>query len=448
MSTIETDPAGASADAENSNAERPPREGPPIPDPALTDLEQDDWSGTPEPEPASKPEPEPEEGTGGQVAEDGNPGADPDAVPNIGPALRGRSRARSETTERLYERSVRELYRRSERHRNTDPQQLVVVSPADVTDDLIASIPVRTEASWVLYRSALLWHLAAHQHRNEAYASAYRLLASVPRSTAIGISRPPTRAKRTIPHDDLISLLTELGARNRAASWGTRTSYWLLAALATGARPREWIGARWLDETHEVLRIQNGKLQRAAVPPYLLVPAGKTIFDVEAENPETLTPGDESDETRQFRNVPVEKDDRIWVDHHLRSLASYLQGTEAAGEDRVRGYEAYYHASRRALQVACKRAFKGKRSYSLYVMRSQFSANAKARMPLEDVSALMGHSNTRVTMGHYGSRKAAHGRHDTSTPRQSETAAPSERASSSAPAVTDSPVDRPDADRQ
>jgi hypothetical protein len=43
-------------------------------------------------------------------------------------------------------------------------------------------------------------------------------------------------------------------------------------------------------------------------------------------------------------------------------------------------------------------------------MRSQFSANAKATMPLEDVAELMGHTDPthRTTQLNYGPRRAAH----------------------------------------
>lgn len=377
---------------------------------------------------------------------DSDVGRDPaDQVAHFGPALQGQSMARSRSTEQLYARMVGQRYRGSQKKRSTDSQQPVVVSPMDVVEDLIASIPTKTRSSWSLYRAALLWHLSANRHLYETYESAYQRLTSVPRLALNAAARPRTRKKKTIPHDHLVSLLTELGSMNGAVGWGPRTRFWLLAGLASGARPREWIHTRWVDDAHEVLRIRNGKLKRTSTPPFMLVPAGTgmTIFDVEADHPERLTPGAEFDESRQFRDVPIDKGDRLWVAEHLGSLQRFLNASSGTEDEVVARYDTYYQACRRALMTACRRVFKRKRSYSLYVMRSQFAANAKARLPLDEVAGLMGHSGTRTTMSHYGSRKAAHG-HEGMRPGQIKAGEETHRPASETAAPRNN---RPDGDR-
>lgn len=326
------------------------------------------------------------------------------------------SRARTRKTEREYETRVRSLYKRSVKKRTIDPELPAVVSPMDVVEDYMQEAINQSPASWRLYRAALLWHLATHRDRHQIYEDAYQLLASTRRAPgpnpgsggSEGKRQRPRPQKKTIPEADLIKLINVLGAMNRTVNWGARVQYWLIAGLSSGARPSEWERAGWLDDRKLVLCLPNAKRKRSA-PIWGIVADGKTIHDIERDQPDLIQPGAELDPSTAVRNVPIDFDDafgRLNIDLHLDSLHSFM----AENADKADPFKTYYDRCREVLRLACHRAFKGKKMYSLYVMRSQFAANKKAVNDLRTVADLMGHSSTRVTMGSYGPRRAAHSR--------------------------------------
>ena len=292
-----------------------------------------------------------------------------------------------------------------------------MLSPVDVTSDLIEARGGYSASSWVLYRAALLWHLASHRATADVFAAAFRMLAASPntidkeggelRRARDGVPTGKSTRKKSIPVAHFERLLRQLNKMNRTTNWGTSTSYWLLAGLATGARPGEWRDASWLDDSETVLCIPNSKRKMAASA-FTMLRAGETIHDLEANHPERLVAGPALDDRDRIRNVPIEPSDRIHVSLHLSALNDYLDGKP--GTSREKRFVSYYNMCRKILRDACRRAFNERRSYSLYVMRSQFAANMKAKLPLDEVAALMGHAKgSRVTMSHYGSRRAAHG---------------------------------------
>lgn len=315
-----------------------------------------------------------------------------------------RSAARSSRTEQDYAGRVRMLYKQSIASRTTDPEVPAIVSPMDVVEDLFKKSETVLPATWNLYRSALLWHLAQNRGDQAAYEEAYQRLArtrQMPKS--VGKAKGP---KKTISREHLNLLINTLGGMNRTTNWGAKVQYWLQAGLASGARPGEWFGANWLDDEQKILCIPNKK-RKLAVPTYMMVSPGQTIHDVEADNPEMIMAGSKFDQSTLVRNVPIEDGDRLYINLHLGSLNDYIN--KVPNENPQARFDAYYNMCRKLLREACLRTFKGKNMYSLYVMRSQFAANMKAELPLEDVAALMGHEKTgKTTKSSYGPRRAAH----------------------------------------
>jgi integrase len=172
--------------------------------------------------------------------------------------------------------------------------------------------------------------------------------------------------------EDLGRLLNNLNnGRSTRASWKLRAAHWLLASLGTGLRPSEWETAHWLDGTNQSqLYVQNAKWR--------------------ADQPEV----------NRFRVVEVDREYQIWVTVHMASIKTAIE----------EGYtfrQAYDHC-RAALRRAAEQLWGRSKQISLYTMRGQFSSNAKAQMPLIDVSALMGHTNPRTTQRNYGKRRYAH----------------------------------------
>lgn len=329
------------------------------------------------------------------------------------------SRARSLRTERLYERYSRFLWKRCVLARSPDPQQPVVVTPVQVTVDFIAARETTADASWRTYRAGLLWYLAAHRNEGPLFEEGYQLLVSEPLSHRRGpeTDARKNRAKRTIPLNHLHQLLDTLGAMNRHVNWGSKTQHWLMAGLASGLRPREWLGASWLDDSKTHLCAPNGK-RKMTVPIYSLVKPGESIHDIEAQHPELITPGPKFDDSTRIRNVEIESEERLYVDLHMNALNSYLDSATTP-DDREKRYEAYYNSCRKTLREACIRTFGGKRQYPLYAMRSQYAANMKAELPLSEVAGRMGHeASARTTMKDYGPRSAAHKSHSGDRPTE------------------------------
>lgn len=336
------------------------------------------------------------------------------------------SRARSPNTEKQYDSRVRMIWRRSVDSRSTDPQQPVVVTPLEVTQDFVASRARVSEATWNLYRAALLCHLVQHRHENDVYEQSYHLLSTVKARSTPGAKTKKAR-KKTISEEHLNQVIDTLGGMNRHVHWGSRTQFWLQAGLGSGLRPGEWFGASWLDhEKQTILCVPNGK-RKTTVPVFTIVSPGQTIHDVEANNPELLTPGSASDETKRIRNVEIEPRDKLWVNLHMGSLNSYLE--KVPEHERESRFVTYYNMCRKVLHSACVRTFDGKKQYPLYVMRSQHAANMKAEMPLADVSARMGHeASGKTTKKDYGPRSAAHGGRGAPTPLEKEAKADAQKA--------------------
>ena len=341
--------------------------------------------------------------------------------------IEGNSRARKPSTEKAYATNTRRLYKRSTSERSTDPQQPVVVTPLDVTEDLIARRGTGADQYWNLNRASLLWHLAKNRSQYEIFETAFQRLAATKQIRSSQPKRKATIDKRTIPESDLSQVIATLDTMNRTVSWGARTRYWLQAGLASGARPSEWVGARWLNETtKETLCLLNRKRKRTA-PIFSLVGPGQTIHDVEEHNPERLVPGFEYDNETRIRHVPIENNAAFWVGLHMGTLNDYLREVPESQEEER--YKKYFNMCRKYLREACLRAFNGKRLYSLYVMRGQYAANMKAEHPLEEVAARMGHSPSgRTTMASYGPRSRAHGGRGVQTPAEAQAAAEARQA--------------------
>lgn len=358
----------------------------------------------------------------------------PRIQPGAGRSAATASLARSAKTEKEYDKRARMIWRRSVERRTTDPEQPAIVSPVDVTQDLIVdrSRLLWSDATWTLYRSAMLWHLAPRRHTSDAYEQAYQLLSAAKASCAAPREKKPKK-KKSISEKHLNQLIDTLGAMNRHVKWGARAQFWLQAGLASGLRPGEWLGASWLDEKKQILCVPNSK-RKTTVSIYSVVSPGQTIHDVEADNPERLAPGSLSDESKRIRNVPIKPKDSFWVSVHLANLNAYLD--KVPEEEREDRFATYYHTCRKYVHKACVRAFGGEHQYSLYTMRSQYAANMKAEMPLVDVSEFMGHeASGKTTKKDYGPRSAAHGGRGKLTPLEKQARADAQADRSAAAAA-------------
>jgi hypothetical protein len=317
--------------------------------------------------------------------------------------------------------------------RTQDFENPVEPSPIDVVQDLIDSAtpgplgekPLRTKASWALYRAALLWHLSSRRHQNIAYETAYQMLADT--KSPSGVKKSPPKTKVTFAGNDFVVIINALGSIDRlSTTWGAKTSYWMQAGIAAGARGGEWNGTSWLDRDKCQLLIPNSK-RKVAAPPFVRMaeanataannntPAVKSIYELDHienddhSNMDMDTRSDEinislTGEEASHRIVRIDRNDAIYIDMHLASIEQHAIAQSKHGVSRDDAFIRYYEMARRTLRKACDTAFKGKRYYRLYNTRSQFAANKKVDHPIGAVAAMMGHTGTRTTMGSYGSR--------------------------------------------
>lgn len=368
-----------------------------------------------------------------------DPGDDDAATKSVGTRdAINQTFVRSRKTEDQYQDRVRGLYRQSSAHRTTDIQNPIEPSPGEVVQDLIDSAtpqpngdpPRRARSSWSLYRSALLWHLSSRRNQNEAYESAYQLLASTKKPE--GAKKAPPRTKKTFTGNDFALIINALGSLNaleglnlRRSFWGSQTAYWMQAGVACGARGIEWEGTTWLDRDKFQLLIPNCK-RKKSTPAFFKI-AGAANATIEAgsanEAAQTVydldTHHDEQDEDWDFgpseadadshRIVRIDPNDAIYVDLHLAAIERNAIHQQLKNNiSRSEAFTRYYEMARRTLRSACEIAFKGKRYYRLYNTRSQFSANRKVDHQLGAVAAMMGHFDPsgKTTMSSYGSRAA------------------------------------------
>jgi hypothetical protein len=315
-----------------------------------------------------------------------------------------------DTTRTMYERIILHMIRHSRAKRSSDPLEPAIVSPLNLVDDLWERRGNGLESStFSTYRAALMWHLAQHRG-SQPYEQAWAKLQELVAATA---DMPRARRKRsvaqTIPENDLRLLVEELTARSApkgsgAATktrWAYRANYWLLAGLATGLRPVEWASARWADEEHTRLLVTNAKV-KLLEPAFIRAQRAEQAAQEEAVNSEEDLDKDEYlvDEPIE-REVPVNSRDRFNVETHMRLLEQWLAENGA--------FEDYYHQTRRAIWRACHKLWDGRKRYSLYTMRSQYSANSRASVGSARTAELMGHSRAdSPSTSYYGKANQSH----------------------------------------
>lgn len=344
----------------------------------------------------------------------------------------------SPKTAAVYRRTYFRLVDRAAAERDVDPD---FVATADLIELLQTDTTIKLGTKGT-YKAAIIWALNqpdfgfSPEMRDHGLKLAR---AFDPRESAEQeILRNTRPSARSIPEKDLGILLNGLlSARSSQQSWAAKTTSWLNAGVATGARPGEWEFAYWLDRDRRILRLPNSKLKKQApftwqhIPERLLNRADADLASMAEEDLENISAvvaaakrhsdalarnlaffdqveasTDESNaeaiETlRRLRAWELHNAGLAWrdievpvrwvgaVDAHLTNLQQYLSGAPTrAGEPT---FERYYGGCRVALHKACRRAFPDGRLYSLYDTRSTAAANMQATIGAEAAAAVMGH---------------------------------------------------------
>lgn len=160
----------------------------------------------------------------------------------------------------VYDRCMRKAIAK----REINPDEPVQITPLDLVEDWLLTVGSCRPQTANTQRSALLWAIAQSQepgwkealnrlnlNKQEGPSRTYsdEDLESNRRSRAPG---------RMIPEADLHILLNRLASRGE---WGARSQWFLMAGIASGARPVEWPDADWVDEEKTVLRIYTAKVK-------------------------------------------------------------------------------------------------------------------------------------------------------------------------------------------
>lgn len=327
------------------------------------------------------------------------------------------------------------------------------VTPSQIVHDLDTDPTIAVETKCV-YRSAIVWalnqpYIEFHEQDLDEGLEAVRNFnprRSRSKDDIPGVITRRSRVKgRFIPEADIGPILNGLlSANSSKQAWAAKTTSWLMAGIATGARPGEWETAFWLDRERRILRLPNSKLKKQApitwahIPARLLTRAeNELIAMAEADSANVATvlksaerqarlvarnlaffdeaeadldPASEValESLRRLRAWELQNAELAWrdievpwrgvgaVSSHLRTVQEYLSG----GGDNT--FKRMYNGCRAALAKACERAFRDGRLYSLYDTRSTASANMQATVGPEVAAMLMGHyMKRRRSLKHY-----------------------------------------------
>jgi hypothetical protein len=333
-----------------------------------------------------------------------------DAGPEFGGVALGRGGwAIKVSTVEAYQRRANTLWRAASERKarlSGDPDSPALIKPMEVVEYLnwrLHPQPGLTpleRSTWMAYRSALLWDFSRTKDPEFGLACQELERLKEPRSaqnesspddvslTDEAHTQGPNK-RRGIPLSDLVRLVDQLGAMNRHKKWGVRTQYWIQAGIATGLRPGEWQHARWADEAKNLLIAPTFKVKAS---PAAYARAGQDAPDdvQDQDNPRSLP----------LRAIGVETSDQMYVEGHLICIREGL----AEGMS----FKAYQNYCRQTLWRACRQLWGGKKLYSLYNARHQFSANSRGKLSPDELANAMGHVRRANTSRDYADARYAY----------------------------------------
>lgn len=302
----------------------------------------------------------------------------------------------SQSTLNVYEASLKAMYFWSQKKRALDDESTAFVDALIAASDMLEREDLSDRAKWN-YRSALLWHLELNKNPTKRDLQAKELLHAD--------FSMPTKNKRkqgsVIAEKDLqqITAYLERKALAGVGSVAALTNTWIAAGLATGVRPVEWLDARWIDQEKKVLEVITAKTK-----------VGKVGFineDYDGLEKQAM----QKTQVRRIRLL--DEDEQAAVERMLTQIELYVPPHEPRAV-RQAALNKLYLSVKHRLYTACVEIFGGKKIYSLYAFRRQFSANAKAAVGPEATAQLMGHTwqgrSGSPSAGHYGKANQAHGR--------------------------------------
>jgi len=167
---------------------------------------------------------------------------------------------------------------------------------------------------------------------------------------------------------------------------------------------------RWKDENEDVIKVANGKVKRSK-PAFMrdrlkAAPAATAADDVWIYlecDPDSRV------DLHTYREIPILSPfERFHVNNHLEELHEMVK-VDLPHTLREIEFVKYFNQCRQILYRACQSIWHGKKSYSLYTLRKQYSSNMKAMVGSDATAELMGHSSKdSPSAASYGKSNQAH----------------------------------------
>lgn len=299
----------------------------------------------------------------------------------------------SYTTLLAYEATLKAMLNWSKKKRATDIESTTYLDTLVVTQDMLARTDLSPTAK-KYYRSALLWYLDQKIEKTERNIQARSILCEKDALPEI-----KKRKQGTIISEKEINVILshlEVKAQTERNEISAITIIWIKAGLATGLRPIEWLDANWATKEKLALQTISAKTK-----------IGKVAYMQEPHDglsKQVMQP-------MELRQIPLFADDDKEVVNKMLNIITARVPLHLQRAERQAVFNKLYLSVKQRLQTVCKQIYKGKKNYSLYTFRRQFSANAKAAVGSDATAELMGHVNAQSpSTGYYGKANQAHRR--------------------------------------
>lgn len=251
---------------------------------------------------------------------------------------------------------------------------------------------------------------------------------------AAGAGRENSREKgRMIPEKDFWKIHYKLMTMK---DWGIRAQHLMLAGLGSGARPIEWVNAKWINEPNGILRLQTAKVKNINawnnVPPMFFgeeddenPPEFSRAYinqfrnkidqlDLLSEQKEELNKNKFLENEVLFRDVYIEEEYRFVITMHMENIRFFFNTHDPnytiwdmPSEIKAKYYrDVYYNHCRQSVYQACKKLFGTEKRYSPVDTRSTFSANRRAMKGNAAAAIEMGNASGGARIASHYSKKS------------------------------------------
>lgn len=239
---------------------------------------------------------------------------------------------------------------------------------------LITQKPEWSRDTWRQYKASVMFFLEKESESgNDIALEAMETLLPVDVTGCVKKTKKTSGAKqKKVPLKDYRAIIKNI--QDFGSPWAEDVERWIGSSLLTGLRPVEW---------------STSRLNTIAGVPALIVDNAKA------------TNGRAHGPTRTILLDGLTEDERTMIAEHVQRANEWEQAQQ---------YERFYHGCAATLARATRRLWPKRESHAtLYSMRHQFSANAKASgFTREEIAALMGHAVDTTATEHYGKKTAGY----------------------------------------